>query len=166
MLDPVDEDGAFAVPGTWGEKIYDKSLLLGTRDELRERPAIAVPEDVQRVIDNVYTDAFLLGPAASSGVSPAPDAAARAAAERRRVAREAAERALANMVSVKPPHESRHDLQQRFSRGTGLIDEALITTRLGADSGQLVCVYEQGHDRWSLDEAGEVPVPAGARPAR
>ncbi|MFE5327219.1 CRISPR-associated helicase Cas3' [Embleya sp. NPDC056575] len=166
VLDPVGEDGTFALPKAWGEKIYDASLLQGTRDELSARPAIAVPEDVQRVIDNVYTDAFLLDPATPPGTSPASDAATRKAAERRRATREAAERELANMVAVKRPYEPRHDLQQRFSPGTGLVDEALITTRLGADSGQLVCVYEQGDDLWSLDEAGEVPVPGwgSARP--
>ncbi|MFF7249766.1 CRISPR-associated helicase Cas3' [Embleya sp. NPDC008237] len=154
VLDPVNKDHAFTMPKEWGDKIYEEVLLRGTRKRFDEHPTVNIPQDVQEVIDDVYTDAF-----------KASDTAMHKAAVRSSAGR-AAERELANMVAIKPPYEPRDDLQQRFSPGTGLIDEALITTRLGADSGQLVCVYEQDHGRWSLDEAGEVPVPGwgSARP--
>ncbi|WP_246445194.1 CRISPR-associated helicase Cas3' [Actinomadura kijaniata] len=155
VLDPVDRSGEFVVPKEWGT-VYDESLLRRTSRLLQEQgtAAVQVPGDVQRLVDAVYDAEF-------ASVRALDDTAASAlqAADGQRLAEQAAQRQLAEIVGIDPPYERRlHDLW-RLSNTSVPVDEAMIATRLGADSARLVCLYEQAPDRWTLDEEGQLPVP-------
>lgn len=155
VLDPVNADGEFEVPPKWGG-VYDESLLCRTSRLLHERgtKAVAVPGDVQELVDAVYADDF-------AKVATLSDTAARqiARADGERLANEAAQRQIAGMVTIDSPYDGGlHDLR-KLSETDASIDHAWLTTRLGADSERLVCVYEQDSGVWTLDEAGRVPVP-------
>ncbi|MES4909195.1 MULTISPECIES: helicase-related protein [unclassified Streptomyces] len=156
VLDPLGE-GGMEPPRSWGE-VYDASLLIRTRQLLVERAGegIAVPGDVQQVVDEVYAEDF----------GERLDQAAREELIRRdvrRVAGEAAEKQLANLTAVPSPYASSlRDLS--LLSGTGeLVDEALVTTRLGADSERAVCVYEQPDGLLTLDPEGVRRLPGADR---
>lgn len=155
VLDPVNAEGEFAVPKEWGD-VYDESLLHRTSRLLRERgnEAVDIPGDVQNLVDAVYAEDF----ATVAGLS---DAAARhiARADGERLADEATRRQGAHMVAICSPNDGAlHDLR-KLSEARAVVDPAWLTTRPGADSERLVCVYEQDSGVWTLDEAGQVPVP-------
>ncbi|WP_367436116.1 CRISPR-associated helicase Cas3' [Streptomyces celluloflavus] len=158
VLEPVVEGVRAKAPRVWGS-VYDQALLTRTSELLRRRAdcGIAVPGDVQELVDAVYAEDF------GDGLGDA--------AQRDRLAQEDAERwgavlaeeQLARMTLVNPPM-GMSDLAE-LSRDGELIDEALLTTRLGADSERAVCVYEQPGGCVTLDAEGDVPVPgwAGSR---
>ena len=155
VLDPVNSEGEFAVPKEWGD-VYDESLLRRTSRLLHERgtEAVEVPGDVQSLVDAVYAEDF-------ATVARLSDAAARqiARADGERLADEAAQRQGANMVGICSPNDGRLRDLRELSEARASVDPALFTTRLGADSERLVCVYEQDSGVWTLDEAGRVPAP-------
>nr|WP_299536802.1 CRISPR-associated helicase Cas3' [uncultured Streptomyces sp.] len=157
VLDPLDASGG-RPPRTWGS-VYDAGLLVRT-SRLLDKCAgdgIAVPGDVQRLVDEVYEDDFVDGLA---------DAAARDALARmdeERAAGEAAERSLANWTSICAPADVGGDLGKLSARDAGVTEE-LLTTRLGADTGRVLCLYEQENGRATLDRAGRISVPTGSRP--
>ncbi|MEU4093013.1 CRISPR-associated endonuclease Cas3'' [Streptomyces sp. NPDC026673] len=151
ILEPV-VDARITVPRTWGT-VYDTALLQRTSVLLRESQptGIAVPSDVQRLVDAVYAEDF---------ADRLPEAAA---AELRRLdaAREAsglAEEQLAAMTAVPPP-TGLLDLSRLSDAGLGLLDEALVTTRLGADSERAVCIFRRPGGDFTLDPEGRIPVP-------
>ncbi|MGW4646980.1 CRISPR-associated helicase Cas3' [Kitasatospora sp. NPDC004289] len=149
VLEPLGADGTVAAPRSWGT-VYDASLLRRT-SVLLGRPgsaAIAVPRDVQRLVDEVYAEDFGAG---------LDDAAKRELArmDAERLAGEVAEGQLADFTAIRPPYEVRGDLSLLSQRP---VAEELLTTRLGADSGRVVCVYVQEGKR-TLDAEGRVPVP-------
>jgi CRISPR-associated endonuclease/helicase Cas3 len=156
VLDPVDEEGRFAVPENWGD-VYSKSLLERTSILLRARAGgrIAIPSDVQSLVNEVYSEDFAavhqLGEREAlqlgrrDGERLATDAAHRQTAER--------------LVAIQGPSPRKlRDLSVLTTPMDG-VDDDLIATRLGADSARLVCVYEQSSGHWTLDEEGELPVP-------
>lgn len=152
VLEPVVEGRA--APRSWGA-VYDAGLLRRTAHLLRTLPdnRVAVPGDVQHLVDHVYAEDFVDG----------LDAAVRREiqgldADRR--AEEMAEEHLAAMVEVCSPADVAGDLN-RLSRRENGITEELITTRLGADSGRVLCLYAQQDGTVTLDPSGEVPVPRG-----
>ncbi|SDH09631.1 CRISPR-associated endonuclease/helicase Cas3 [Sinosporangium album] len=155
VLEPVNEEGVFAVPKEWGE-VYDESLLRRTSRLLHERGTdpVEVPGDVQSLVDAVYAEDF-------AAVATLSDAAAReiVLADGERLAREAVQRQTASLVRIYSPHDGQlHDLHKLSESWPG-VDSAWLTTRLGADSERLVCVYEQEPGVWTLDESGQVAVP-------
>ncbi|QXJ25744.1 CRISPR-associated helicase Cas3' [Actinomadura graeca] len=155
VLDPVGDDGAFAVPDTWGG-VYDESLLRRTSRLLHDRGGgvVAVPGAVQELVDAVYAADF----AAVANVDEATAEAIRRA-DGERLAGQAAQGQLSALVKIESPdNRLLNDLWEMSNAKAG-VDESLITTRLGADSARLVCVYEQESGRWTLDEQGDVPVP-------
>lgn len=164
VLEPT-VNGRIVAPRTWGT-VYDAALLQRTSVLLHEKEpsGIAVPGDVQRLVDAVYASDF---------ADRLPDAAAdelrRQDAERE--ASELAEQQLATMTAVPPP-TGLSNLAKLSNAGLGLLDEALVTTRLGADSERAVCFYGQPGGGWTLDPEGDVPVPGsgttdgGKRPGR
>ncbi|MFE2490061.1 CRISPR-associated helicase Cas3' [Streptomyces mirabilis] len=164
VLEPVVE-GAVEVPRTWGA-VYDEALLRRTSVLLRESQAdgIAVPGDVQRLVDAVYAEDF-------ADRLPAAVAAELRQLDAEREASELAEQQLAAMTAVPSP-AGLVNLARLSGERTGLLDEALVTTRLGADSERAVCWYRQPDGAWTLDPQGEMPVPAaggadgGKRPGR
>ncbi|MFG3383161.1 CRISPR-associated helicase Cas3' [Streptomyces sp. NPDC047999] len=159
VLEPVDEDGATSAPRTWGS-VYDAGLLRRTAHLLRSRAGdgIAVPGDVQELVDTVYAEDFL---------EQLDDASQRDELQRmdaERHANEAAEIHLATMTAVCGPHDVGGNLHHLSRREAGVTEE-LLTTRLGADSGRVLCLYEQQDGSLTLDEGGTLGVPEATRSA-
>jgi CRISPR-associated endonuclease/helicase Cas3 len=154
VLDPVDDVGEYVQPAQWGSVYYD-ALLRKTRRELACLQApVDIPADVQQLVDAVYAETFTLGGAECED-------AALFAAEQKQYVESATERQLAGFVALAGPHDIR-DLADLSGRTKGgLIDEALITTRLGADSARVVLAYQHADGRLTLDAAGIEPVPSG-----
>lgn len=156
VLEPAGEGGAILVPRTWGS-VYDAGLLQRTAYLLRERTVtgIAVPEDVQELVDAVYAEDF---------VDHLEGAAKRELRQMdaERLADEAAQVHLAGMVAICAPADVAGDLSKLSRREAGVTEE-LLTTRLGADSGRVLCLYEQPDSTLTLDEAGALPLPKGGQ---
>lgn len=59
VLEPLDDKGRVAAPRTWGT-VYDASLLRRTSLLLQKLSSgvVRVPEDIQRLVDEVYADDF------------------------------------------------------------------------------------------------------------
>ena len=156
VLDPVDDEGHFAVPKKWGD-VYSHSLLERTSILLRSRSGgrIGIPSDVQSLVDEVYAADFAtvhrLGEKETrqldrrDGERLATDAAHRQTAEK--------------LVAIPTPSPRRLRDLSVLTTPVDEVDEDLIATRLGADSARLVCAYKQDSGRWTLDEEGEFPVP-------
>ncbi|WP_329453743.1 CRISPR-associated helicase Cas3' (plasmid) [Streptomyces sp. NBC_01724] len=153
---PGSGSGAGAPPRSWGT-VYDGGLLTRTSLILAgcAEKGIAVPGDVQRLVDSVYEDEFVDTLDAS-----VREELRRMDAERR--VGEIAEEHLAALVGVCSPADVAGDLHRLSRREEGVTEE-LLATRLGADSGRVVCLYEQGDGVLSLDGAGRVPLPLGGR---
>ncbi|MFJ8860367.1 CRISPR-associated endonuclease Cas3'' [Streptomyces sp. NPDC102451] len=155
VLDPLAApDGS--VPRSWGT-VYDAGLLVRTSQTLQKCAphGIAVPDDVQRLVDEVYEEEFVdqLEGAAREEL---------ARLDEERLAREAAERHLATWTSICAPADVRGDLSKLSAREAG-VSEELLTTRLGADTGRVLCLYEQAGGTATLDPEGKALVPAGGR---
>ncbi|MGW0855103.1 CRISPR-associated helicase Cas3' [Streptomyces sp. NPDC002690] len=143
-------------PRSWGS-VYDTGLLLRTSRILEKcaPTGVAVPGDVQRLVDEVYEEDFV----------DEPQEAVRAELARldeERLADEAAERHLATWASICAPADVRGDLSRLSVREAGVTEE-LLTTRLGADTGRVLCLYEQADGTATLDPGGKVRVPVGGR---
>lgn len=150
VLAPVAGDGGFTVPAAWGD-VYAPSLLRRTVELLdrRDGTPIAVPGDVQELVDAVYAAEF---------VSDSPEQLMKL--DIKRLADDMAREAMAGMVMLPAPHNvsSLHLLTSSDA------DEELVRTRLGVDSLQVLPVFETDDGRW-LDEACTVPLPeAGGGP--
>ncbi|AYA21008.1 CRISPR-associated helicase Cas3' [Streptomyces alfalfae] len=156
VLDPLADSEKPAPPRSWGT-VYDAGLLLRTSRTLREcaRSGIAVPGDVQRLVDEVYEEEFVdrLEAAAHEEL---------VRLDQERMAGEAAERHLAAWTSICSPADVKGDLSKLSAREAGVTQE-LLTTRLGADTGRVLCLYEQTDGTTTLDPQGKVDVPGGGR---
>nr|WP_228184122.1 CRISPR-associated helicase Cas3' [Streptomyces anulatus] len=155
VLDPLTAETP-RPPRSWGA-VYDVGLLVRTSRILQERApgGIAVPDDVQRLVDEVYEEGFvdrLEGAAREELVR----------LDEERLAGEAAERHLAAWTSVCSPADVKGDLSRLSAREAGVTQE-LLTTRLGADSGRVLCLYQQPDGVVTLDPQGAVEVPGGGR---
>ncbi|MDX3186189.1 CRISPR-associated endonuclease Cas3'' [Streptomyces sp. ME02-7008A-1] len=155
VLDPLAAPGG-SVPRSWGT-VYDAGLLVRTCQILQRCAGggIAVPGDVQRLVDEVYEEEFVdrLEGAAREELAPLDE---------ERVASETAERHLAVWTSICAPADVKGDLSKLSVREAG-VSEELLTTRLGADTGRVLCLYEQAGGATSLDPEGRALVPAGGR---
>ncbi|MFJ2806618.1 CRISPR-associated helicase Cas3' [Kitasatospora sp. NPDC087271] len=154
VLEPLDDKGRVAAPRTWGT-VYDASLLRRTSLLLQKLSSgvVRVPEDIQRLVDEVYADDF--GADLEKAASAELD---RMDAER--IASATAEEQLAKLTGIDPPYDVTGDLSPLSDRGLG-ITEDLLTTRLGADSGRAVCVFAR-EGGWSLAPDHDVPLPTAA----
>ncbi|MEU5718703.1 CRISPR-associated endonuclease Cas3'' [Streptomyces sp. NPDC020403] len=155
VLDPLAApDGS--VPRSWGT-VYDAGLLVRTSQAIDQCAlgGIAVPDAVQRLVDEVYEEEFVdrLEGAAREEL---------ARLDEERLAGEAAERHLAAWTSICAPADVKGDLSKLSARDAGVTEE-LLTTRLGADTGRVLCLYAQADGKATLDPAGDVPGPAGGR---
>lgn len=156
VLDPLAAQERAAPPRSWGS-VYDAGLLVRTSSILGRcvREGIAVPGDVQRLVDEVYEEEFVDG----------LDEAARqelARLDEERLAGEAAERHLAKWTSICAPADVKGDLSKLSVREAG-VSEELLTTRLGADTGRVLCLYVQADGTATLDPEGRAPAPAGGK---
>ncbi|MGA4867247.1 CRISPR-associated helicase Cas3' [Streptomyces lavendulocolor] len=152
VLDPLAHaSGGGRPPASWG-RVYDAGLLWRTSLLLAKGPGgIAVPDGVQRLVDEVYAEEFVDG----------LEESARRELERldgERAAGESAEAYLADLVGLCAPADVGGDLH-RLSRREAGVSEELLTTRLGADTGRVLCVFEQGDGSVSLDVEGRTPLP-------
>ncbi|MEV4973312.1 CRISPR-associated endonuclease Cas3'' [Streptomyces scopuliridis] len=148
VLAPVGKDRRLSVPPSWGD-VYAPSLLHRTLEllELRNGASLAVPGDVQELVDAVYDPEF---------ASAAPEELMER--DLRRMADDMARHALAGMVALPPPRmvRSLHALT------TSDADEELVRTRLGAESVQVLPVFENEAGLW-LDEACSIRLPESGR---
>lgn len=149
VLEPLDDRGQLSKPRSWGS-VYFEDLLHRTSKILGELEGgdIHVPRDVQRLVDAVYAEDF---------VERVDDAVRREyqQMETERLAQESAERVQADVVRITSPADVAGNLHQLSHQDPGVTDE-LLTTRLGADSGRVLCLYEQADGAVTLDEEGEV----------
>ncbi|MEU6313792.1 CRISPR-associated endonuclease Cas3'' [Streptomyces sp. NPDC047014] len=159
VLEPVGSNGETEPPETWGD-LYDHGLLLRTAALLKARAdmPVAVPGDVQELVDAVYAEDF----ADRLDVAVLQDT--RAFSERlraldtQRKGGRLAEESLAWMTAVPAPADVDGDLSQLSVPSVEGVEE-LLTTRLGADSARLLCLFEQPDGRMSLDEGGRLLLP-------
>ncbi|MGW4147634.1 hypothetical protein [Streptomyces albogriseolus] len=162
VLDPFRRPQKADRPATWGS-VYDASLLIRTSLLLSERAAegIVVPDGVQELVDAVYAPDFVEG----------LDAAAQRELESldvERLASEMAETDLARMVGIKGPGSIGGQLHLISQRIEGVTEE-LLTTRLGADAGRVLCAYVQEDGSLTLardGSGGAVPGVDGASLSR
>ncbi|MGW4378963.1 type I-E CRISPR-associated protein Cse1/CasA [Kitasatospora sp. NPDC004531] len=156
VLEPVGDHGAVRVPGSWGS-VYDASLLVRTSTLLAGLGgrAVAVPGDVQGLVDAVYEDDF----------GRRLEESARREFERwdvRREAGELAEAQLAELVRIPAPGEVDGDWSVLTDAPEG-VSEELLATRLGAETARAVFVYARSGGGVSLDREGRVRVPGWSR---
>lgn len=157
IMDPLQLEGTPKPPRSWGS-VYDPGLLARTATLLHRHAhaGITVPDDVQGLVDAVYAEDFVDG---------LEDAAAREVRrmDAERQAGEMAEEHLAEMVGIPAPADVDGNLHLLSLRDAGITEE-LITTRLGADSGRVCCVYEQPDGDLCLEPDGGAKLPRGSRP--
>ncbi|MFE6456604.1 hypothetical protein ACFVP0_03945 [Streptomyces cinereoruber] len=156
VLEPVDSEGRTRVPPTWGA-VYDHGLLVRTAELLRreQEGGIAVPGDVQRLVDAVYAADFVDG----------LDAAVKQELVRmdlERAAKETAESHLARVTTICAPHDVEGNLGRLSELQDGVTEE-LLTTRLGADTGRVLLLYTQPGGELTLDEEGTLSLSALTR---
>lgn len=153
VLEPVGDNGTLEPPRSWG-KVHDTSLLLRTSRILAERAerGINIPEDVQELIDAVYAEDF------AARLDSNDERRVLTIHDAKRHADEFAERHLAEMTLIPSPYDL-GDLALLSNAGPSQVDEELITTRLGADSGRAVCAYTQSDGTLTLDPQGKVELP-------
>ncbi|UQW99156.1 CRISPR-associated helicase Cas3' [Streptomyces sp. RerS4] len=155
VLDPLADAAVDVRPPVSWDRVYDAGLLRRTSLLLaRERSGIAVPGAVQRLVDEVYAPEFVDGLDEAVGRELAR-------LDGERLAGESVEAYLADLVSVCSPADVAGDLSRLTQPDSGVTEE-LLTTRLGADSGRVVCVYAQVDGSVTLDEAGLMVLPAGS----
>lgn len=156
VLDPVGRDGGYKQPKEWGS-VYFEALLRKTRSELHAcgGSTIDIPGAVQKLVDAVYADNF-------TSENSDKESAELFTAAQKQDAETSAERQLANFIAIRSPHEIK-DLAKLSGAGSvGIFDEALITTRLGADSARIVLVYRQDCGDLTLDAVGNQKIPMTA----
>ncbi|MFI6151390.1 type I-E CRISPR-associated protein Cse1/CasA [Kitasatospora sp. NPDC051170] len=156
VLEPVGDHGGVRVPGSWGS-VYDGSLLVRTSTLLAGLGgrAVAVPGDVQGLVDAVYEEDF----------GRRLEESARREFERwdvRREAGELAEAQLADLVRIPAPGDVDGDWSVLTSAPEG-VSEELLATRLGAETARVVFVFAGAQGGLSLDRGGEVRVPGWSR---
>ncbi|WP_051407284.1 CRISPR-associated endonuclease Cas3'' [Nocardia sp. CNY236] len=147
VLTPQQGDVGFTGPMSW--RYYSEALLRRTYEALvaLDGKPVAVPSAVQPLMEQVYDETFADGTMADDDIE--------------RIANAQVERGLADMVSIPGPD----DLIDLFPLTDRDLDNALFSTRLGADSGQVVwCFADSGGQRW-LDRQHTIPLPErGAGP--
>ncbi len=152
VLDPFQRPQKADKPHSWGS-VYDTSLLIRTSLLLEEHveSGIVVPNGVQELVDAVYAPDFV------DGLDTAVEQELRLL-DGERLASTMAETSLADMVGIKGPGDVQGNLHL-ISRQLEGVTEELLTTRLGADTGRVLCVYVQGDGRQTLDAVGSLPLP-------
>nr|WP_272920758.1 CRISPR-associated helicase Cas3' [Streptomyces sp. SID4913] len=155
VLDPLTGGGR--MPVQWGE-VYSEHLLGKTSRKLAEieEGGIAIPEDVQALVEAVHGDSKDFDWNASGNRE------AKAWAEHK--GKETAERSVAALCAVPRVRQvaALHDLHDM----EGEEGEWEVSTRLGADSVRLLCAYVQEDGRLTLDAEGMQLLPEGPQDGR
>lgn len=144
------EDGVPRFDGG-SEAVYDGHVLLRSWLALHDRGVIAVPEDVEALIEAVYADSATCDASASAAVRAQWEATRRTLASERDEARKKADQAL-----IRPP-QYRGDILDGFNReleedNPDVHRTLQAATRL-ADPSVTVVVLKQG-ERAQLEPAG------------
>lgn len=141
VLTPVDDAGRLAIPRAW-PYVYHPALLRRTHAALANLTdrEVAIPGDVQELVDQVYDEDFadLTKPLTDDDLD--------------RLADEQTKEMYASMAAIPEPRTVK-DLSE-LSNGE-IVDE--YSTRLGADSGRVVCCHP-GPDGSLLLSSG-LPLP-------
>ncbi|QSI48081.1 CRISPR-associated helicase Cas3' [Thermobispora bispora] len=150
VLAPTDEAGALAFPRAW-RHVYHQALLRRTFAVLTELTGrnVAIPGDVQGLVNRVYDEDF-----ADLSAQVAEDDLAR-------IADEQTKEMYASMVAIPPP-KALKDLSS-LSQGE-IVDE--YATRLGADSGRVVCCHPAPDGRLLLRTGDPLPHAGAGRDGR
>jgi CRISPR-associated endonuclease/helicase Cas3 len=138
-------DGGLAIPQSW-PFVYPRSLLRRTDAELDDG-VIAIPGDVQRLVEKVYDNAFASGEMDDDDLEW--------------IGKEMAEAELAGMVAIPEPGGV-GGLHLLTSSET---NEDLAATRLGAESVRVLCLYPDAAGRLYLDPQLSEELPGG-KPTR
>ncbi|WP_329295604.1 CRISPR-associated helicase Cas3' [Streptomyces pseudovenezuelae] len=147
VLDPLAGGGS--VPGQWGD-VYAEFLLTATSGVLErrgERP-IAIPEDVQELVEEVHGD--------RAGRFDWDDPAKSAAYTAYR-GKELADRSVGDVLVI-PRARSVASLDA-LHHLRGAEEDWEAATRLGADTVRLLCVYAHTDGTTTLDAEGTRPLP-------
>ncbi|MFE7055893.1 CRISPR-associated helicase Cas3' [Streptomyces californicus] len=159
VLDPLAGGGR--VPAQWGE-VYSEHLLGKTSRRLAEfvGGCIAIPDDVQGLVEAVHGD--------SNDLDWDVPGSREAKTWAEHMGKETAERSIAALRAV-PRARQVAELYELHAL-EGVEDEWEVSTRLGADSVRLLCVYAQEGGPLTLDAEGKEPLPEmpeeGRMPAR
>ncbi|MEU8271827.1 CRISPR-associated helicase Cas3' [Sphaerisporangium sp. NPDC049002] len=150
VLTPVDDRGELAVPRGW-PFVYPTALLRRTRDELAALPRgeVAIPVAIQGLVDRVYDENF------GNETSPVTQE------DVARLADEQTKDLYAQMAAIPAP--GRVGDLSRLS-GDEFVNE--YSTRLGADSGRVVCCTVGVDGRPMLGDKPLPVVEAGGRAGR
>ncbi|MFE3455549.1 CRISPR-associated helicase Cas3' [Nonomuraea sp. NPDC059194] len=146
VLTPSGRPGELVIPPGW-PYVYPKALLRRTHKVLNrlEDGRVAIPDDVQRLVDEVYDESF------GDESNPLTDD------DIDRLADEQTKDLYAQMAAIPGPEQVK-DLSE-LSRGE-VVDE--YATRLGADGGKVVCC--QASPEGQLMLGGEpLPRPSGPK---
>lgn len=132
------------MPDMWSY-VYPVSLLVRTQNLLLERVegSIAVPGDVQGLVERVYDDPALIDDMKS---------------DIERVGKDMGMRTQARNVLVPGPDSLNGGLYE-LTTGSSGIDEAMVTTRFDADSVRVLCCYRDTRGGKWLDRECTVPLP-------
>ncbi|MFG1949303.1 CRISPR-associated helicase Cas3' [Nonomuraea sp. NPDC048826] len=139
VLRPSDEKGELVLPRSW-PFIYSPSLLRRTDHEITD-DEITIPDDVQKLVEQVYDDSFANGELSEEDLEW--------------IGKEIAEEGIADMIAIPSPDEV-SGLHQLTSSDA---QEDLVATRLGADSTRVLCVYQGPDGSLYLDEACTTKLP-------
>ncbi|MEV4390577.1 CRISPR-associated helicase Cas3' [Nonomuraea sp. NPDC049607] len=144
VLTPTDDTGEVQIPRSW-PFVYPTALLRRTWKALTELSdrQVTIPGDVQQLVDQVYDDSF--GDVASPLTKE----------DLARLADEQTKDLYAQMASIPVP-SAVDDLSQLT--GDDFVTE--YSTRLGADSGRVVCCTVGSDGRLML---GDQPLPTEPR---
>ncbi|WP_084392296.1 CRISPR-associated helicase/endonuclease Cas3 [Nocardiopsis listeri] len=144
VLVPEERESRGHVPMSW-QYVYPLSLLLRTHTLLERRAGekVRVPEDVQRLVDDLYDDETLIEDVE---------------ADVRRLGEELALRTHGRNVVVPTSRELGSDLYPLTSSDLELGDHYLAT-RFGADSVRVLCCFRDVQGELWLDPELRRPLP-------
>lgn len=143
VLRPTDASGALHLPRAW-PFVYSPSLLRRTDEQLQDG-VIAIPSDVQGLMETVYDDTFADGRMSDEDLEW--------------VGKEIAEASMADLVAIPAPDEV-SGLHQLTSSE---VSEDMIATRLGAESARVLGAYQGPGGQLFLDAGLSVPLPDAAK---
>ena len=160
VLEPVNESGQLSPPPEW-KSIYPRAQLRRSAESLRllDGRAISIPDDVQDMIDRAYAEDFVDRGKEAAREEGADWLAALDEEDMAELGDKLAQQILADQIMIKSP-DSASDLSVLSGGDSAeLVLSDLITTRLGADSQRIVCLYHFANGTVSLRADQSVPVP-------
>ncbi|MFH7340626.1 CRISPR-associated helicase Cas3' [Streptomyces sp. KHY 26] len=155
VLDPMADGGR--MPDQWGE-VYSQHLLGRTSRKLSglESGVVAIPGDVQHLVEAVHGD--------GEDFEWNDPGSREAKAWTEHKGKDTAERSMAGLKAIPRARHVGHLYDLHHLEGEE--DEWELSTRLGADSVRLLCVYVQDDGRVTLDFPGVQSLPEASKDGR